>query len=114
MDVLDADEKPLYSYKLNKFMSSDIVQFVEFEQYKNNPKQLARQVLEEIPQQFIRHMEKHGIVPMQKDLKEQQAIREKLLNNRELTIEPLVTVEESKMNTINNPPANEENQFLDL
>ena len=51
---------------------------------------------------------------MQKDLKEQQAIREKLLNNRELTIEPLVTVEESKMNTINNPPANEENQFLDL
>ena len=25
MDVLDADEKPLYSYKSGKFMSSDIV-----------------------------------------------------------------------------------------
>ena len=56
MDVLDADEKPLYSYRHKKFMSSDIVQFVEFEQFKNDPKQLARQVLEEIPGQFLKYM----------------------------------------------------------
>ena len=42
MDVLDADEKPLYSYEFKKFMASDIVQFVEFEQFKDDPEQLAR------------------------------------------------------------------------
>ena len=68
MDVLDADETPLYSYKHNKFMAADIVQFVEFEQFKNNPKQLARQVLEEIPGQFVKFMEKKGITPIKKNL----------------------------------------------
>ena len=49
-------------------MAADIVQFVEFKQKKNDPKQLARQVLEEIPPQFLKFMEKKGITPVKKSL----------------------------------------------
>jgi len=49
MDVLDADDDPLYSQKYKKYMSSDIVQFVPFSEFKHDPKLLAKEVLEEIP-----------------------------------------------------------------
>lgn len=49
MDILDADDDPLYSKKFKKFMQSDIVQFVPFSEFKNDPKLLAKEVLEEIP-----------------------------------------------------------------
>lgn len=88
MDVLDADEKPLYSYRHRKFMAADIVQFVEFEQFKNNPKQLARQVLEEIPGQFLKFMEKKGITPIKKNLSQQHKIREMLMKNKDVVVGP--------------------------
>jgi hypothetical protein len=37
MDVLDADDEPLYSRKYKKKMERDIVQFVPFQEFKNNP-----------------------------------------------------------------------------
>ena len=37
MDILDADEVPLYSMKYKKNMESDIVQFVPFREHKGNP-----------------------------------------------------------------------------
>jgi len=37
MDILDADDIPLYSMKYKKNMESDIVQFVPFREFKNNP-----------------------------------------------------------------------------
>jgi hypothetical protein len=49
MDVLDADDTPLYSQKLKKKMERDIVQFVPFRDFKNNPARLARETLEEVP-----------------------------------------------------------------
>lgn len=49
MDILDADDEPLYSNKYKKFMSSDIVQFVPFNEFKSDPARLAKEVLEEIP-----------------------------------------------------------------
>lgn len=49
MDVLDADDEPLYSRKLNKKMERDIVQFVPFREFKDNPTRLARETLEEVP-----------------------------------------------------------------
>ena len=58
-------------------------------------------------------MEKQGIDPMVKDLKEQQAIREKLLNNRdsrENTIEPMMNQGTVNMNTVEEEP----NQYNDL
>lgn len=49
MDILDADDEPLYSQKYKKYMASDIVQFVPFSDFKNDPRLLAKEVLEEIP-----------------------------------------------------------------
>ena len=63
MDVLDADDEPLYSRKYKKYMSADIVQFVPFSEFKNDPRLLAKEVLEEIPGQFLNFMEKNNIVP---------------------------------------------------
>ena len=37
MDILDADDDPLYSKRYGKYMESDIVQFVPFRRFKNNP-----------------------------------------------------------------------------
>jgi hypothetical protein len=63
MDILDADDDPLYSKKYKTYMKSDIVQFVPFSEYKNDPSQLAREVLTEVPTQFMSFMERKGIVP---------------------------------------------------
>lgn len=49
MDVLDADEEPLYSQKFKRYMSRDIVQFVPFHEFKNDTYKLAKEVLTEIP-----------------------------------------------------------------
>ena len=49
MDILDADEVPLYSMRYKKNMEADIVQFVPFREFKNNPAELAKQTLEEVP-----------------------------------------------------------------
>ena len=64
MDILDADEVPLYSMKYKKNMESDIVQFVPFREHKGNPQQLAREVLDEIPRQLMDYMRKNNIAPM--------------------------------------------------
>jgi len=42
MDILDADDVPLYSMKYKKNMEADIVQFVPFRDFKHNPAELAK------------------------------------------------------------------------
>ena len=37
MDILDADDVPLYSQKYKKHMEADIVQFVPFREFRNDP-----------------------------------------------------------------------------
>jgi len=64
MDILDADEVPLYSTKYKKNMEADIVQFVPFREFRNNPQQLAKETLEEVPGQLLNFMKKNNIVPM--------------------------------------------------
>ena len=49
MDILDADDEPLYSMKHKKYMDADIVQFVPFRDFKNNPTLLAKETLDEVP-----------------------------------------------------------------
>ena len=49
MDILDADDEPLYSRTHKKYMERDIVQFVPFREFKNNPVLLAKETLEEVP-----------------------------------------------------------------
>lgn len=55
MEQLDADEAPLYSQKIRQYQTRDIVQFVPFLKYVNDPNALAREVLREIPGQIVHY-----------------------------------------------------------
>lgn len=48
MEILDADDVPLVS-SWGETMKRDIVQFVPFKSFKNNPLILREEVLDEIP-----------------------------------------------------------------
>ena len=62
MDILDADDNPLYDRRRRK-ADRDLVQFVPFNDYKNDPPKLAEQVLEEIPRQVVEYYQHKGIQP---------------------------------------------------
>ena len=62
MIQLDGDEIPLISSKGIKRMR-DLVQFVPFNKYKNDPKELAAQVLEEVPRQIMEYYTMNNIFP---------------------------------------------------
>lgn len=78
MDILDADDVPLYSMKYKKNMEADIVQFVPFRDFKNNPQELAKQTLEEVPGQLLTYMKKKNIVPMPSTDEGKRRIQHKL------------------------------------
>jgi hypothetical protein len=62
MIELDGDDVPLVSSTGVKRMR-DAVQFVPFNKYKNNPKELNNQVLEEIPKQIVDYYTMNKIYP---------------------------------------------------
>ena len=64
MNILDADDVPLYSRKHKKHMERDIVQFVPFCEFKDNPVLLARETLDEVPRQLLTFMESKSIRPL--------------------------------------------------
>jgi len=84
MDVLDADDDPLYSKKFKKYMSSDIVQFVPFSEFKHDPRLLAKETLEEVPRQFLDFMERNNIVPKQVHEEQKRQIRSQLTHSKSL------------------------------
>jgi hypothetical protein len=61
MDELDADDAPLVSN--GQFAKRDIVQFVEFNKFKNNPRMLAEEVLREVPGQVTSYYASKGVNP---------------------------------------------------
>lgn len=63
MEVLDADIKPLTNKKGEKMMR-DIVQFVNFNKFKDDLDALNIEVLEEIPREVVGFFEQKGIVPI--------------------------------------------------
>lgn len=63
MDKLDGDIDPLYSEKLGKYTESDIVNFVPFNNFKNDSEALSQQVLLEIPRQFTDYFARNNILP---------------------------------------------------
>lgn len=63
MNELDSDDKPLQSKRANKWTQRDIVQFVPFRQFKNNPQMIAEETLKEVPRQVSDFMMLRGIVP---------------------------------------------------
>lgn len=74
MDVLDADEEPLYSKKYRKYMSRDIVQFVPFREFRNDAYKLAKETLQEIPGQVVDFFVKRNIYPKPSKEHERQKI----------------------------------------
>ena len=69
MKLLDADDDPLFD-KYRRKADRDLVQFVPFNQFKDNPAELANQVLEEIPRQVLEYYQHKGIQPKEEDEKE--------------------------------------------
>ncbi len=64
---MDADGAPLFSKTYQKPMNRDIVQFVPFNKYANNPAELAKQTLAEIPKQMVDFMTKAQVKPFPKN-----------------------------------------------
>jgi hypothetical protein len=62
MDVLDADDNPLYDRNRRK-ADRDLVQFVPFNKFNNNPVKLAEEVLEEVPRQVVEYYQHKNIMP---------------------------------------------------
>ena len=62
MEILDADDNPLISSS-GKHEERDIVQFVPFRNFRHNPKELAAEVLAELPYQVTSYYRKKGIKP---------------------------------------------------
>mmetsp|Transcript_37508 Transcript_37508/g.49309 ORF Transcript_37508/g.49309 Transcript_37508/m.49309 type:complete len:88 (+) Transcript_37508:467-730(+) len=85
MDVLDADETPLYSKRFNKKMAADIVQFVPYRDFANNPMELAKETLEEVPGQMLSYFKKHGIKPRAANEAQRRALQQQLSRTRSLT-----------------------------
>lgn len=48
---MDSDGQELYSETLGRPWARDIVHFVPFDTYKNDPKAIARETLAEVPRQ---------------------------------------------------------------
>lgn len=78
MEQLDGDEEALYSSGLRKYMAADIVQFVPFNEFKNSPHLLAKEVLEEVPGQLLNWMRKHNIQPHPRTEAQRRAIQNQL------------------------------------
>lgn len=72
MVELDADRKPLYSKKLGKYSTRDIVQFVPYRDLKNDPYRLAKEVLNEIPRQLTSYFQSRNIRPNPKKIENRQ------------------------------------------
>ena len=78
MQVLDADDEPLYSKTYKKTMERDIVQFVPFRNFKGNPLMLAKETLNEVPNQLVGFFESKGIKPKQLNEEQKMSIQQKL------------------------------------
>ncbi|KAF2073916.1 hypothetical protein CYY_004770 [Polysphondylium violaceum] len=61
MEKLDGDDSKLKSG--SKKVERDIVQFVEFDKYKDDLYRLSSVTLKEIPKQFMKYQKKHNIAP---------------------------------------------------
>ena len=62
MDVLDADDDPLYDDNGRK-ADRDLVQFVPYKDFRNDGQKLAEQVLEEVPKQIVEYYQHQKIAP---------------------------------------------------
>lgn len=78
MDTLDGDDEALYSQAYRCYMAADIVQFVPFNDFKNNPHMLAKETLMEVPGQLLNWMRKHNITPHPRTEEQRRLIQQQL------------------------------------
>lgn len=74
MVALDGDVTPLFSRRLNRYVSRDIVQFVPFREVHNDPVLLAKKVLEEVPKQVTDYFQLRGMRPNPKKVHDKQQL----------------------------------------
>jgi len=74
MEMLDADNNPLFSKRLGKYSSRDIVQFVPYRDLRNDPYRLAKEVLAEVPRQMTSYFQARGMRPNPKKFADRQAL----------------------------------------
>ena len=63
MDRLSAANEALYSNAYRKYMEADIVQFVPFNEFKEEPHLLAKETLNKLPDQLLNYMRRNNITP---------------------------------------------------
>merc|ERR1712154_634727 len=74
MEILDADDTPLRHSQTGKIMERDIVQFVPFNEFKNQHiSAIARETLEEVPGQVTSFMSMKGIYPNPPQVEQSQS-----------------------------------------
>lgn len=78
METLDGDDEALYSQSYRKYMAADIVQFVPYNDFKNNPHMLAKETLMEVPTQLLNFMRKHNIAPYPRSEEERRRIQQQM------------------------------------
>ena len=78
METLDGDDEALYSTAFRKYMSADIVQFVPYDEFKDNPHLLAKEVLDEIPGQLLNFMRRRNIAPYPRTAEQRRLIQQQL------------------------------------
>jgi hypothetical protein len=78
MDTLDGDDQALYSNTYRMYAAADIVQFVPFNQFKQNPHMLAKETLNEIPSQLLNWFRKHNIKPYPRTQEERNVLQRQL------------------------------------
>ena len=62
MEILDSDDRKLKDIT-GRVAERDIVQFVPFWKFNNNPFRLREEVLKELPAQIVDFYQKKGIKP---------------------------------------------------
>jgi hypothetical protein len=83
MVALDGDVNPLFSEKLKKYWERDIVQFVPFKEFKNDPVELAKEILKEVPDQMTSYFQSNGIKPNSNKYADRQEAKSKVSYSEE-------------------------------
>ena len=65
-------------------MAADIVQFVPFRDFQNNPMMLAKETLEEVPGQMLNYFKRKGIVPNPASEAQRRALQQQLSQARSM------------------------------
>ena len=115
MVILDGNEIPLVSSK-NVIWSRDDVQFIHFNEFRNDEKRLAKEILEEIPRQIIEFYTKNNYTPEKimnksKDLNYLYSQNMLLGSTINLPSESMV-IQQNKFNNNNNENNNYYNNYF--